>query len=158
MKNLLTSKELTLNLRKRLLNCYIYPIFLYGAETWTLTKAEEDKINAFEMWCLRRMGRISWKAKKSNDFVLKKLKTKRQLLATVKQRQLQYFGHIKRHQSIKKDILEGKVEGKRARGRQRTMWTDNIKTSSKLTLAQCTKECQDREGWRVVARRPLSQR
>ena len=95
---------------------------------------------------------------KTNEFVLKKLKTKRQLLATVKQRQLQYFGHIKRHPSIKKDILEGKVEGKRARGRQRTMWTDNIKTSSKLTLAECTKKCQDREGWRVVARRPLSQR
>ena len=94
--------------------------------------------------------------KKTNEFVLKKLKTKRQLLATVlRQRQLQYFGHIKRHQSIKKDILEGKVEGKRARGRQRTMWTDNIKTSSKLTLAQCTKKCQDREGWRVVASRPL---
>ena len=67
MKSLLTSKELTLSLRKRLLNCYIYPIFLYGAETWTLTKAEEDKINAFEMWCLRRMGRISWKAMKTNE-------------------------------------------------------------------------------------------
>ena len=158
MKSLLTSKELTLNLRKRLLNCYIYPIFLYGAETWTLTKAEEDKINAFEMWCLRRMGRISWKAKKTNEYVLKKLGSKRQLLGTVKQRQLQYFGHIKRHQRIKKDNLEGKVEGKRARGRQRTTWTDNIKTSSKMMLAECTKKCKNREGWRVVVRRPLSQR
>lgn len=67
----------------------------------------------------------------------------------VKQRQLQYFGHIKRHQSIKEDILEGKVEGKRARGRQCTTWTDNIKTSSKMTLAKYTKKCKNREGWRA---------
>ena len=80
MKNLLTSRQLSLNLRKKMLNCYIYSIFMYGTETWTLTKALEKKINALEMWCLRRMGRISWKEMKSNNEICTIMNTKPDLL------------------------------------------------------------------------------
>ena len=158
MKNILTSHQLSLELRFRLLNCYIYPIFLYGAETWTLTKKEEDKIKAFEMWTLRRLGKISWKAKMRNADVLSMLNTEQKLLGEVKKRQLEYFGHTKRHNSIRKEILEGKLEGKRPRGRQRTAWTDNIKSTTKLSMGECTRQCQDRVSWRAVVRQTLSQR
>ena len=104
MKKLLTSKQLPLNLRKKMLNCYIYSIFMYGSETWTLTKTLENKINALEMWCLR-MGRISWKDQKSNKEVLNIMKAKPELLNKVKSRKLGYFGHVKRHNNICKMIL-----------------------------------------------------
>ena len=158
MKNLLTSKDLSLTLRKKMLNCYIFSIFMYGSETWTLTKTLEKKIEALEMWCLRRMGRISWKELKSNKEVCAIMKTKPNLLNTIKSRKLKYFGHVKRHNTICKMILEGKVEGKRARGRQRTMWTDNIREWTTLPLSQCTRRANIREKWRVIARQPLRQR
>ena len=158
MKSLLTSKKVSLNLRKKILNCYIYSILMYGSETWTLTKALEKKINALEMWCLRRMGRISWKEFKSNEDVCKIMKTKPELLDKIRSRKLKYFGHIKRHSSICKTILEGAVEGKRARGRQRATWTDNIREWTSLSLYQCTRKTSNREDWRIITRQPLRQR
>ena len=113
MKKILTSKQLSLELRKKMLNCYIYSVFMYGAETWTITKAIERKITAMEMWCLRRMGRISWKELKTNKEVCKLLKTQPTLLNKIKSRKLAYFGHTKRHNF--KMLLEGKIEWKRAR-------------------------------------------
>ena len=96
---------------------------MYESETWTLTEALEKKIEAFEMWCFRRMERVSWKQRMKNTIVLKKVGTKRQLLAIIKERKLKYFGHIKRSNSIQKFILEGKVKGKRGVGRRRTRLT-----------------------------------
>ena len=143
MKNILTSHQLSLELRFRLLNCYIYPIFLYGAETWTLTKKEEDKIKAFEMWTLRRLGKISWKAKMRNADVLSMLNTEQKLLGEVNWNTLD----TQRDNSIRKEILEGKLEGKRPRGRQRTAWTDNIKSTTKLSMGECTRQYQYRVSW-----------
>jgi hypothetical protein len=87
----------------------------------------EDKINSFEMWVNRRIGHISWKEKKTNKAVLEKLGMKQELLKESKTRQLKHFGHIKRHDSPLKNILEGRVEGKRARGRQHYIWENNIR-------------------------------
>ena len=126
MNTILTSRQLKLPLKLRVLKCYIMSIFTYGCETWTLTEVLEDKIEAFEMWCFRRIGRISWKDKVTNQAVLQKLGTERNLLKSIKQRQLRYYGHIKRQNGFLCEALEGKLEGKRPRGRPRTNWMGNI--------------------------------
>ena len=158
LKKLLTSRQISLDLRKKMLNCYIFPIFMYGSEAWTISKAQEKKINALEMWCLRRMGRISWKEKKTNKEVCEIMKHKPVLLNKIKSIKLTYYGHTKRHNQICKTVLEGKIEGKRARGRQRAMWTDNIREWTSLPLSESTRIATNRDAWRVIARRPLRQR
>jgi hypothetical protein len=103
----------------------------------------EDKINAFEMWVYTRIGHISWKEKKTNKAVLEKLGMKQNFLKEVKTRQLKYFGHIKRHDYLLKNILEGRVGGKRARGRQRYIWENNIKQWIGNSLTECTNGTRD---------------
>ena len=158
MYKLFKSRQLSLTLRKKMLECYIFPIFLYGAETWTLTKKDENKINAFEMWCYRRMARISWKAKKTNNEVCQILHTRQTLLNNIKRRKMQYYGHVRRHETIMKKVLEGKMCGRRARGRQRTTWMDNIREWTGLDMAECATAARDRARWRVITRQPLRQR
>ena len=97
----------------------MYSIFTYGSETWTLTNVLEDRIKAVDIWCLRRIGRVSWKEKKTNVEVCKLLKTEQTLPPKIKTRKLQYFGHTERQNSLLKMALEGKVEGKRPSGRPR---------------------------------------
>merc|ERR1711911_198203 len=98
---------------------------------------------------------MSWKQKMSNAQVLEKFNTKRQLLDIVKRRKMCYFGHIKRHDSIIKDILEGKVEGRRGRGRPRAAWPDNIRSWADCSLAECTRRARDRGLWRCTSRQPF---
>jgi hypothetical protein len=150
MKSILTSKQITNKLKMRIARCYVYSILLYGSESWTLNKMMEDKINAFEMWVYRRIGHISWKEKKTNKAVLEMLGMKQDLLKEVKTRQLKYFGHLKRHDSLLKNILEGRVEGKRARGGQRYMWENNIKRWTGNSMTECTNGTRDRQRWRSI--------
>src|SRR5579871_1765085 len=124
---------------------------MYGSETWTMNKEMENRIDAFEMWIYRRIGRISWKDKKTNKEVLENLGMKRVLLKELKGRQLKYFGYIKRHDSLLKTLLEGKVEGRRDRGSQRYKWESNIKRWSGYSMSECTTRARDRECWRSVA-------
>ncbi|GFR58479.1 endonuclease-reverse transcriptase, partial [Elysia marginata] len=95
-------------------------------DTWTLPQSKFKKIEAFEMWIYRRLAKISWKDKKTNQEVCKHLGTRRELVNTIKTRKIKYFGHMKRHASFLKDVLESKVEGSRPRGRQRRRWIDDI--------------------------------
>ena len=118
MSTILTSKQLSIALKVRVLGCYVFSVFSYGSEAWTLTKTMEEKINAFEMWCLRRMGGVSWKDRKTNDEVLQMMKTERNLLKTIKQRKLRYFGHVKRQNGFLKMATEGKNEERQT--------TDNV--------------------------------
>ena len=155
MYKLFESKQISTKLKLRMINCYVYSILLYGCETWTLTKTLCDKLEACEMFLLRRMGKISWKQKVSNAQVLEKFSTKRQLLDIIKRRKMCFFGHIKRHDSIIKDILEGKVEGKRGRGRPRAAWPDNIRAWADCSLAECTRLVRDRGLWSFTSRQPF---
>ena len=155
MYTLFTSRQISIKLRLRLLECYIFSVLLYGSETWTITKTLETKIEACEMWFIRRMGKISWKQKMTNEDVLTLMQTKRKILETIKQKKMSFFGHIKRHNGILKEILEGKMEGKRPRGRPRAQWTDNIKTWTNNNLKECTLMTQDRDLWRTISRQPL---
>ena len=123
----MTSKKLKISTKIRIVKCYVYSIFTYGCEAWTLSKVLEDKIEATEMWCLRRIGNVKWSDKISNESVLQMLKTKRQLLTSIQKRKSKYFGHIKRRKNILTTALEGKLEGKRPRGRPRNTWMSDIK-------------------------------
>ena len=113
IKTILLNRRISQDLKFRLIKCFIYSVFTYGCETWTLTRDMENKINAFEMWIFRKVAKIKWSDRISNEEVCKKLNLEKSLLNDIKKRKLCYFGHIKRHSSMKKEILEGKIEGKR---------------------------------------------
>ena len=158
MAKLLTSRRLNINTKLNILKCYVFSIFMYGAETWTLTKVLESRIEAFEMWCFRRIGRISWRDKISNDDVLSRLKTERQLLLDIQKRKCKYFGHVKRRNNILTAALEGKLEGRRPRGRPRNNWFGDIKEWTQLRTYECTSMAADRHLWSVIARQPSQRR
>ena len=152
MRDLLTARKLDFSIRLRLVNCYIWSTLLYGAETWTLTKSLEKKISAFEMWIYRRMMRISWTRKKTNAEVLRMAGLQGiAVMGIIKGRKITYFGHIKRHNSLLKELLEGKAEGRRAVGYPRTNWEGNVETWCGRKLSWCTVWCRDRGAWRKVA-------
>ena len=123
---------------------------LYRAETWTLTKVTSDKLEAFQMWLYRRILRISWKEHKTNGEILHKMKTKRSLLNTIRKSKCQYFGHIIRGDRVQRLLMKGRINGRRGRGRPRTMWTDNIKEWTKISYNDCIRVAQDRERWRSM--------
>ena len=129
-------------------------VFTYGRETWTINKDIENKINAFEMWIFRKVANVKWSDRVTNEDVCVKLNMERKLLETIKTRKLRYFGHIKRHHSIKKEILEGKVNGKRGRGRPPICWEDDVKAWTKMDLSTCTRAVENRDVWREVTRLP----
>ena len=137
-----------------LLKSYIYSIFTYGCETWTLSKASESKIEVFEMWCLRRMSNTKWKDHVRNEAVLEKLGTKRHLLKDIQNRKIRYFGHIKRKENFLTTSMEGRVNGRRPRGRPRNNWVGDVKEWTGLPLRDCARRAVNRDLWGVIARRP----
>jgi hypothetical protein len=110
-KNLLTSK-LDFNLRKELVKCYIWSIALYGAETWTLRKVDQNYLETFEMWCWRRMEKISWTDRVRNEEVLHRVNEERSILHTIKRRNANWIGHILFRNCLLKHVIEGKLEGR----------------------------------------------
>ena len=123
------SRNLNLELRKRMLKCYVFPIAIYGMEGWTLTQALENRIEAFEMGLYRKILRISWRDRVTNLEVLRRMNTNKELLPTIKQRKLMYFGHVMRNEKYRllHLIIQGKIEGRRAQGRRRTSWLKNLR-------------------------------
>ena len=149
MKNTLCVNSLPMTLRKRVLQCYIEPILMYGSESWTLNKQSIRSLEATEMWFYRRMLRIPWTAKKTNVEVLNQACTQRNLIKRIRIRQSRFFGHIMRREGLEHLVTTGKIQGRRDRGRERekmldglTSWFDKISTSELIT---CTKQ---RELWR----------
>ena len=140
----MTSKKLKLSTKLRIEKCYVYSIFTYGCDSWTLSKALEAKIDAVEMWCLRRIGNIKWSDRVTNESVLQKLNTKRQLLSSIQKRKTKYFGHIKRKKNLLTTSLEGRLEGKRPRGRPRNVWMADIKEWTGQSAYACTQRAADR--------------
>ena len=158
MSKLMISRRLSIPTKLKILKCYVFSIFMYGAESWTLSKVLESRIEAFEMWCLRRIGNISWKDKVSNKDVLTKLNTERQLLYDIQRRKLMYYGHIKRRNNILTTACEGKLSGKRPRGRPRNNWFGDVREWTKLSAYECTSMAADRHLWSVIASQPLEKR
>ena len=140
--------------KMRLVKSLVFSIFLYGAETWTIRKAEKNKIDAFEMWCWRRMLRISWTEHRTNISILEELNVSQRLSSVCLQRTLQFFGHIIRRPngSLERLIVTGDIEGVRSRGRCPFRWSDPIKniTGSFYTTLR---EAEDRGKWKTVIQR-----
>ena len=118
----------------------------------------KQKLRAVEMFCFRKIGNIKWSDKVTNERVLQKLQTKRTLLSDIQKRKLRYYGHVKRSNNILTTAVEGKLEGKRPRGRPRNTWMTDVREWTGLPASACTSQAADRDLWSVIARRPLQRR
>ena len=133
----------------KILQCYIEPILMYGCETWTINTQMQKKIEAVEIWFLRRMMKISWTERKSNDCVLEEAGYRRSLVAKIKMRQAKFFGHIMRREGIEKLVTTGMMEGKRAAGRQRMKLMDNIRNWTEGgSNVETIRATSDRDRWK----------
>ena len=147
--------DISFEAKHRLYKTLVVSILLYGCETWTLLADTERRIQAFEYKCLRRLLKISYRDHKTNEYVRSTVESyvgpQEPLLATVKRRKLSWFGHINRHDTLCKTILQGTIEGGRRRGRQRKSWIDNIKSWTESTVPELLTASRDRPGWRTLA-------
>ena len=159
MSKLFTNHDLSLPTKIRLTQCFIWSTLLYGCETWSLTPTMELKLRGCEMWIYRRIGRVSWKEKRTNQEVLKKLGLKgTKLMSMVQQRIVRFYGHVRRHDTLQRVITEGMVEGKRGRGRKRVNWLGNVAEYTKKAINVCAEMALDRNKWRTVVSNVVSDR
>ena len=130
LDSILKSKDITLPTNVHLLKAMVFPVVMYGCESWTIKKAECRRIDAFELWCWRRLLRVPWTARRSNQSILKEISPEYSLEGLMLKLKLQYFGHLmRRTNSLKKTLMLGKIEGERRRGQQRMRWLDRITDS-----------------------------
>ena len=158
MKELLKG-DISLRLRKRLLKCYVWSVLLYGCEAWTLSTDLGKRIEAFEMWCYRRMMKVSYIDRKMNEEVLRMVNGSKELLNICRDRKMRYFGHVVRGGGILLEMLMGKIEGTRPRGRPRFEWMDDIKWWSGQFARDnrgLMAHARNRDLWREVVANPLS--
>jgi hypothetical protein len=146
-KKTVFTSNLDLELRKKLVKCYIWSIDFYGAETWTLRKLDQKYLEMFEMWCWRRMEKISWTDRGSNEAVLHSLKEERNILHTIRRRKANWIGHILRRNCLLKHIIEGKISGTKRRGRRRKQLLDDFIEARRYWKLK--EEVQDRSLWRT---------
>ena len=125
-KSILADKKLNIKLRTRLLKCYVWSVLLYGCESWTISSSCRKKLEAVEMWCYRRMMRMSWVKRISNEQILEMVGMERSLVMTIRKRQLRFVGHVERKGGLEKLALEGKIKGKRQRGRKRLDFMEGL--------------------------------